>query len=127
MKYKGFNLMSPRGYYILVEMDSDYVENDTDDFTTAKGGSILVSKKAVSKEHRNANTGIVIAMGPEAYNKRFHEVKGCADPWARVGDRVLVKAYSGFLANPENDEYVLGRFQYVTDEAIVAADDKEEE
>ncbi|MGN6671115.1 MAG: co-chaperone GroES [Candidatus Nucleicultricaceae bacterium] len=75
---------------VLIELDS--VE------TVSKGGIIITaSDKEIERQKMGKETGIIVAMGGNAF-------KGFGNPSPKLGDRVLFKRYAGTEATLENPD-----------------------
>jgi co-chaperonin GroES (HSP10) len=90
---------NPPGYYILVLLKKAAEKT---------GGGIYIPGAARDVMDTRANTGTVVAVGPDAYRdaSRFGE------PWCKVGDFIGWKRY-------QDQRYKVGGEEYV-----VIADDK---
>jgi co-chaperonin GroES (HSP10) len=90
----------PAGYRILIKPDA--VEEITP-------GGIYIPPSEKDKYQRAQQTGVVIALGPEAFDD-------CAAAWAKPGDRVFFSRYEGdIITGEDGDDYRL-----VNDRCVLA-------
>jgi|TARA_R100000900_G_scaffold143595_1_gene126712 chaperonin GroES len=75
-------------------------------------GGIILSDKAVSESQIATNCGLVMEVGPDAYNDKDKFPNG---PWCKKNDWVLFARYAGSRLNIEggelrvlNDDEILG-------------------
>lgn len=73
--------ITPTGWHILIEVDAAEKISE---------GGIVIAKtdNQFRREQAGRTTGIVLAVGPEAWSRS-------PAPWAKVGDTVFFKRYSG--------------------------------
>lgn len=70
-----------------------------------KGGIILTVDK--KKEILASTKGTILAVGPQAW-VAFSKNRDNSEPWAAVGDTVLIAKYAGkVLQDPETGEEVI--------------------
>ena len=72
--------MLPVGYRILVKQD--LVEEKS------TSGIIVRTNEQVEREQSGNHTGVVMAVGPQCYDKM-------PDVWCKVGDRIMFPNYAG--------------------------------
>jgi len=84
------------GYRILVLPDK---LEDFDPFVkAAKAAGIQLAEPTERKELTGVNTGVVVEVGPTAYEKE-------SVPWCKAGDRVSYVRHGGMLVtNPDNKD-----------------------
>lgn len=93
------NFLPPRvcGYYLAVKL---YIGNETlSEVTNSIGEKIKIINPEVALDANKwrSCTGLVLAVGPDAYRgKRFEERSG---PWAKVGDWVVFPRHEGTQFN----------------------------
>tara|TARA_Y100001963_G_scaffold154168_1_gene242374 strand:- start:925 stop:1359 length:435 start_codon:yes stop_codon:yes gene_type:complete len=75
-------------------------------------GGVLLSDKTVEETQIATNVGLVLAMGPDAYNDKERFSNG---PWCKKNDWVIFARYAGSRLNIEggelrilNDDEILG-------------------
>lgn len=127
MIYKNYLLFDPILYWILIEMDSEFVPDEVDPITgeslSKSAGGILMTKKVIQQDVNSGAHGTIIAMGDCVWNQYFKEK--VASPETKcplsVGKKVMVQGYSGRNAFPLKGEkkFTIGRFQYVTEQMIM--------
>lgn len=104
MKPKGLEKVN--GFYVLVKQDK--VEE-----TYGDSGIIKYSSEYAKKLEQNSTyVGTVIDIGETAWYDYTHKYgKQVAQPWAKVGDRVLFTKHGGrHIQLPDSDEeYVVVR------------------
>lgn len=88
-------LPDPVGYKILVVKPE--IEEKTE-------GGILKPSEFLRKEEAGAVIGFVIKMGDLAYKD---EEKFPTGPWCKVGDFVLLRAYSGSRFSINGKEFIM--------------------
>lgn len=76
-------LPKPSGYRILISMPE--VER-------TYAGGIIKSDQAIRNEEVSSVVARVLELGPDAYTDKERYPNG---PWCKVGDYVLIRAYSG--------------------------------
>ena len=76
-------------------------------------GGVLLSDKTVEETQIATNVGLVLAMGPDAYNDKERFPNG---PWSKKNDWVIFARYAGSRLNIEggelrilNDDEILGK------------------
>jgi co-chaperonin GroES (HSP10) len=87
------NLPRPTGYFLLIALPE--VETKT------KGG-IVLAEQTVDNQRMASICGHVMDMGPDAYKDPQRFPSG---PWCKVGDWVLMRAYSGTRFKVDGVEY----------------------
>lgn len=76
-------LPKPCGYKLLIAMPEAAKEFD---------GGILKPDAMVKQDEVASSIGVVLDMGPEAYTDKTRYPNG---PWCKVGDYVIMRAYTG--------------------------------
>jgi co-chaperonin GroES (HSP10) len=117
MIYKNIPLPDPVGYFILVEMDSQFIDDPEANQLKSKGG-IIITNNLAARENYTMCKATVLAMGQDCYSNTFKEKVGSHEPWCTVGDKILITAHSGRNVPAVDDEFVHGRFQLITDQSI---------
>lgn len=98
--------MTPKtpGYRVLVKPDS--LEQFDPTIASAKKHGIVLLDADERKEATAVDTGVVLQIGPVAFQDR-----GGAENWCKVGDRVSYARHGGKIVkdptNPENKYLVL--------------------
>ena len=131
MKYKNFILPDPPGYYLLVEMDSEYLESSEEDIKgisaiQSKTSSLYIPTKTAQRDNYSECIATVIAVGEACYGKDFKEKTGSTKPWAKPGDIVMLQSNSGRIVQKLGQSFVHGQFQLVTDQAVCGVYDQNE-
>lgn len=99
--------ISPKGFYVLVEMDK--IEEVSE-------GGIILNSKEVSKEQDACKFGTIRAFGPACY-KGFPGCEGPEDWGVKVGDRVEYRQYEGMRSSHPKAE----DFRYIPDSHIIGS------
>ena len=101
------SLLKPSGYRVLVRVTS---KEERKEKQTA--GGIYVPDALAADEAHAAMTGVVVALGPDAYSdpKRFP-----SGPWCVEGDPVVFRAYAGHPIRLRGADY-----RIVNDDTIEA-------
>jgi co-chaperonin GroES (HSP10) len=73
----------PQGYNLLIALPEVNEKSE---------GGILLVQETVTSQTVNSIVGFVAAMGPDAYKD---PTKFPTGPWCKVGDAILMQAYSG--------------------------------
>ena len=127
LEYKGFELPKPLLYYVLVEMDTQFVPDEIDEVTgesiVKSQGGIILSRKTAQQDANNSAYGTIVALGDCVWSDFFQkEVSASNKPPYKVGDHVMLRAFSGYnvMPLPNSKKFAIGRFQLVTDQNIVA-------
>lgn len=92
--------MSPKtpGHRVLVKPDSLTTVDPV--FASAQKAGLQLIEKTERQEATIIDTGVVVQIGPTAY-----DAFGGADKWCKVGDRISYTRHGGkFIADPENSE-----------------------
>lgn len=104
------------GYRVLVKPDS--LADFDPVMASAKKNGILLAEVEERKELTAVDTGVVVQLGPVAFEDR-----GGADKWCKVGDRVSYARHGGkVVKDPTNQE---NKFLVLNDEDIVLVWEKE--
>ncbi len=100
-------LLKLSGYKVLVRVTS---KEERKQKPTA--GGIYVPDSLAADEAHAAMTGVVMALGPDAYSdpKRFP-----SGPWCKEGDAVVFRAYAGHPLRLRGSDY-----RIVNDDSIEA-------
>ena len=114
MIYKKFNLPNPTGYFMLVEMMSNFDEEEGTKAT--KYGSIIIPEKVAQQDNYMMCKAKVLAQGLDCYGAVFKDKVGAQKPWCKVGDEILIQSHSG--RNIPVDGAVHGKFQMITDQSV---------
>jgi co-chaperonin GroES (HSP10) len=93
--------ITPRGHRVLVLPD------EIDE--KSEGGIYLGTATQLDREQMGQTDGIVIEMGPNAYNDQV-------SPWCSVGERVIFAKYSGLMRKGNDGK----TYRIVNDLDIVA-------
>lgn len=107
-------MISPLGFYVLIEMDK--YENVSD-------GGIITSTQSEAQREQNAwDVGTVIAFGPRAF-QGFHNCEGPEDWGVAIGDRVEYERYQGKASRYDKEGNELPeserRLRYIPDSQII--------
>ena len=81
-------IYKPTGFRVLVKPDS-IVETD-DTYQRARALGIEIKSDKIDKEQEAISTAVVIDIGPTAW-RGFDD----GQPWAKIGDRVVIAKFSG--------------------------------
>ena len=98
----------PKGKHVIVRLEEIK--------ETFDGTSIFIPENLRDGEQRNTVIATVMDVGPDAW-KGF----GNGEPWARVGDKVIIAKYAGVTEPGDNTERIL----YINDDDIIAGRPKE--
>ena len=94
----------PVGNKIMVLMDKAE--------TVTKSGIVIAAGTFEDRAEMAQMRGTVVAVGPTAYNDQ-------ASAWVKVGDRVMIAKYAGFLHN-EGDPKSPDRYRIIHDLDVLA-------
>lgn len=98
------------GYRVLVKPDS--LEQFDPVMATAKKAGIIIREAEERKESTAVDTGVVLQLGPVAFDDR-----GGRENWCKEGDRVSYARHGGkTVRNPSNIEE---KFLVLNDEDII--------
>lgn len=98
------------GHRIVILVDE--INGGEDKLHKEKGIIVTNSTSDFESEKEFQETGVVVEIGPSAYNMSHH-----GDQWCKVGDRILYKKYDGkkWLDKETNKLY-----RIVNDEDVIA-------
>jgi len=101
-------LPEPKGYRLLIAIPKKE--------ETFKDTKILIAESERKKEEIASIVGLVVKVGPEAYQDPD---KFPAGPWCKEGDFIIMRSYSGTrfkVVTPEGDQ----EFRIINDDTVEA-------
>lgn len=98
--------LNPTGFRLLVEI----IRMEK----TTKGG-IIIADTIAERRDQAGDKGVIVAIGKDAW-KSFDD----GEPWAAVGDTVLLKRYVGTIFNYKEKKYTI-----INDEEVLGVIPKE--
>jgi co-chaperonin GroES (HSP10) len=102
-KAKAQRLPVPKGYYLLVALPEVKEKSD---------GGIVLLETTTERERVATMTGLVLAMGPEAYVDKSRFPSG---PRCELGEWAVMEAYSGIRVKVDGKE-----FRLISDDQVKA-------
>ena len=119
IQYKDYILPEPPGYWILIEMDNKYIDEDSSEYKTA--GGIIVTETLVRQDNYASPSATIVCVGEGCYKDFFNQKTGSTKPWCKAGDRVVIEAHSGRILKHEfGKKFTHGLFQIVTEQNVCA-------
>lgn len=92
-------LLKPSGYKILVRVTSTEERREK-----KTSGGLYVPEDTAAGEAIGTFTGVVMALGPDAYSDARRFVSG---PWCQVGDTIVFRAFAGLRLRLRGVDYRL--------------------